>query len=95
MAKSEQVRCLSAAVAVAASNALERIQCADCTLQVVEAGVSSAALVQSLRLLGNCDDAALDRLLLIFEAAVEVRLGAVKLNSIAANQHVNADKQGR
>jgi hypothetical protein len=78
MAKSEQVRFLSADVAEAASNALERIQCAGATLAVVEAGVYSAALVQALRLSGNCGGAELDRLLLIFEAAADVRLRAVK-----------------
>lgn len=80
MAKSEQVRFLSADVAVAASNALERIQCAGATLEVVEAGVCSAALVQALRLSGNCGGAELDRLLQIFEAAVDARLGVVRQN---------------
>lgn len=77
MTNSEQVRFLSADVAVAASNALERIHCAGGTLEVVEAGISSAILVHALRLSGNCVDAELDRLLLIFEAAVDVRLGIV------------------
>lgn len=80
MAKSEQVSFLSADVAVAASNALARIECAGATLEVVEAGVSSAALVQNLRLSGNCEEAELDRLLLIFEAAVDARLKVVKQN---------------
>jgi transcriptional regulator len=65
---------LSADVAVVASHALEQIQRAENTLAVVDAGLSSVALVEALRETEKHDAAELDRLLLIFEMAAETRL---------------------
>lgn len=79
MSISPEMSFLSDDVAIVASGALERIQDATTTLDVVDAGLSSVALVQALRRTDNHEDAELDRLLLTFQAAVETRLKAVKL----------------
>ena len=79
MSISPEMSFLSDDVAIVASGALERIQDATTTLDVVDAGLSSVALVQALRRTDNHEDAELDRLLLAFQAAVETHLKAVKL----------------
>lgn len=78
MTISPELRFLSDDVAVVASGALQRIQDATATLDVVDAGLSSVALVQALRRAENHEEVELDRLLSLFETAVETRLAEVK-----------------